>query len=173
MLCNALSKYGRVYHIHSRCPPVKLTHVAGEYYTSKVMKSTELHQHVIIYIYRNPIKALFSRFVGNRSGRENIQVKDPKLDLNDIIRDKVDHIGFGEFFHNYVTPNPERNYKIICVKYEEIFKRQDELSKVLGVGKLNLDKIETPRNYTNTDVLQEIFQELLDEMDGMDFITIV
>jgi hypothetical protein len=174
MLCAALKKYGvLVHHIHTRDPPVKLTRVKGEHYTGIPIKESELDQHVVIYIYRNPIESLFSRFVGNRSGRENIQVADPSLDLDDIVRDGEDHMGFGEFFHNYTTPNPERNYKIICVKYEDIFERQGELAKVLGVGDLGLVKKETPRTYKHEDVLQEIFKDLLEEISRMDFITIV
>jgi hypothetical protein len=173
MLCTALKKYGIVHHIHTRNPPVKLTHVSGEYYTDRPIKESELQQHVVIYIYKNPIKSLFSRFVGNPGGRKNIQVKDPKLDLDDVVRDRVDHLGFGEFFHNYTTPVPERNYKIICVKYEDIFERQDELAQVLGVGDLKLVRKETPRTYKHEEVLQEIFKDLLQEMSRMDFITVV
>ena len=71
---------------------------------------------------------------------------------------------------SYTKPNEKRNYKIYCVKYEDIFDKQDELSKVLGVGKLNLvDK--SSRKNSNKE-LDNIYGDLIAEMKKNEFIII-
>lgn len=171
MLCAALKKYGNVTHIHSRNPPVKLTGVNGEHFNTRQVSEENLDQHVVIYIYKNPIKSLFSRHL-KKSARVNIEAKDPDKGLAETVRDKVDYAGFEEFYRNYTTPNPERNYKIVCVKYDDIFDRQDELSAMLGIGPLELVRKETDRTYEHEDVLMEIYGHLIDEMEKNDFIMI-
>ena len=73
-----------------------------------------------------------------------------------------------EFYDNYTTPNNKRNYKIHCIKYEDIFDKQDELSKLLEVGKLNLVN-ESKRKITNNKI-DEIYSELIDIMNQNSFI---
>lgn len=172
MLCQALRKHGLVTHVHTRKPPVKLTEVRGEYFHHRWIPEDEIENHVVIYIYKNPIKSLFSRHL-NKSARRNIQVENPEKGLEDIVRDKVDYCDFEGFYRNYTTPNPERNYKIICVKYEEIFDRQDELSEMLGIGPLDLVRNETDRVYEHMETLMEIFGPLIEEMEKNDFIMVI
>ena len=71
--------------------------------------------------------------------------------------------------------NSKRNYKIVCVKYEDIFEKQDALSKYLGVGPLNLIKQETnrPENAEITKILEEIYKDLLDDMREKPFLHVV
>jgi hypothetical protein len=65
-----------------------------------------------------------------------------------------------EFYDNYTTPNKKRNYKIYCVKYEDIFDKQDELSELLGIGKLNL--VNQSTRTTGEHRLDEIYADLID-----------
>ena len=69
-----------------------------------------------------------------------------------------------------MKPNTKRNYKIYCVKYEDIFNKQDELSKVLGIGKLNLTNKSNRKSGDNE--LSEIYADLIEEMNNTEFITI-
>ena len=68
-----------------------------------------------------------------------------------------------------------RNYKIICVKYEDLFEKQNELCKLLYIGPLNLVKKETHRlvNKSHEEQLNIIYKDLKNTMNNMDFITIV
>jgi len=75
-----------------------------------------------------------------------------------------------EFYDNYTKPNEKRNYKIICIKYEDIFEKQDELSNLLGIGKLNIVNTSI-RKDSNKD-LDIIYTDLIDEMNKNDFIKI-
>jgi hypothetical protein len=75
-----------------------------------------------------------------------------------------------EFYDNYTLPNAERNYKIYSVKYEDIFDRQDELSNVLGVGKLNL--VNKSTRLKCNERLSEIYKDLIDIMNKNEFIMI-
>ena len=78
---------------------------------------------------------------------KNIQLENTNITIPDLCHQKKDLYKINEFYNNYTTVNSKRNYKIICVKYELIFKKQNKLSKLLGIGPLNLEKIETKRNY--------------------------
>ena len=40
--------------------------------------------------------------------------------MKDIYNTNSDLYKIEDFFDNYTTPNKDRNYKIICVKYEEL-----------------------------------------------------
>ena len=95
--------------------------------------------------------------------------------IEDVIQQGKDLYGIQEFFDNYTKPNPKRNYKIICVKYEELFEKQNELSELLNIGPLNLIKKESKRtiNEENEKSLNEIYRDLKNTMNCMSFITII
>ena len=60
------------------------------------------------------------------------------IKLKDILDSKKDLYKIREFYDNYTKPNKKRNYKIYSVKYEDIFNKKDELSKLLGIEKLDI-----------------------------------
>ena len=100
---------------------------------------------------------------------ENIQT-DKNIKLEDIYKTGQDLYKIREFHDNYIKPNIKRNYKIYCVKYEEIFDKQDELSKLLGIGKLNL--VDKSQIKTSHEKLKKIYADLITEMKENDFIII-
>lgn len=174
MLCKALKKYGTVAHIHSRNPPTELEFVNlyTEFFNGEKVPEKYLNQFKVIYIYRNPIKSCYSRFANdNPNSLRNIQCQ-PGVSFKRVIEEKKDLYGFREFYDNYTTKNPKRNYKIICVKYEDIFDKQNELSKILNIGPLGLVKKETQREQIHLDVLTEIYKEFNEVIDKNDFIFI-
>ena len=62
-----------------------------------------------------------------------------------------------------------------CVKYEDIFNKQDELSKTLNIGELNLEKKETKREdmmHKYYDGLYKVYKDLIEIMNNNDFIII-
>lgn len=178
MLCQALNRYGRSVHIHSRCPPDKLEFVGGnpklhfEWFNGTPIPEDKIDCITVIYIYKNPIKAIYSRF-DNVNHLNHIQCKPCKP--ADVLASKKDLYGIQDFYQNYTTPNSKRNYKIVCVKYEDIFEKQNELSQYLGVGPLNLIKQETnrPENAENTKILEDIYKDLLDDMREKPFLHVV
>ena len=204
MLCNYLHKVGHTEHIHSRKPPVKLTgvgnfkmsgygdyprHPNGEYNnkewfdTTKPLSEDEVNKVKVIYIYRNPIRAIYSRYhPQNKSGLMNIEVPDSTVSLEDIIREKKDLMGLEEFFDNYTTPDPQRNYKIYCIKYEEFFTNYAQVNKALGVRTIGDPPKNTERNFKKpyNDLrdnvysdLEKIYQPLLEKMEEMPIVKII
>jgi len=177
MLCNALKKYGIIEHVHSRKPPSELKYVGGkktycEWFNDINVPEDEIKNFYVIYIYKNPVKSILSRYQ-NQTVLKHVQLEDKTVTIDDLIREKKDLFKIKEFYDNYTKPN-KRNYKIICVKYEDIFEKQDELSRILGIGSLNLKKKETKREYDENKlkVLNEIYKPLLEEMSNNDFIFI-
>jgi hypothetical protein len=174
MLCSALSKYGNVRHIHSRYPPEKLEYIGSENNTSKVyhewfngvkINEDKLDNYEVIYIYRNPVKAILSRF-DNPRHLMHIQLE-KYASINDVINSGEDKFAIEEFYNNYTTKNDNRNYKIHCVRYEDIFDKQDELSELLGIGSLGLIKKETNRDI-NIEIeksLNKIYKNLINRMN--------
>lgn len=196
MLCDALAKYGLIRHIHSRNPPNKLTY-HGHYYEGNSyeewfnnitnpedklkdwytyvewfnnipISEDKLKKYYVIYIYRNPSFAIPSRFYMPEH-LEHIQI-DKNIKLEDVLTTGEDLYKIREFYDNYIKPNEKRNYKIYCVKYEDIFDKQDELSNLLEIGKLNIVN-KSDRKDSNKE-LDKIYADLIEEMNKNDFIII-
>ena len=176
MLCKALSKYGNIEHVHSRKPPDKLQYIGMrnggmtwcEWFNNIPIPEDELKNYYVIYIYRNPSFAIHSRFKIPLHLR-NIQCNPQNIKLEDVLNTGKDLYNIRGFYDNYTKPNMNRNYKIYSVKYEDIFDKQDELSELLGIGKLNLvNKSERKQSDNKLDI---IYSDLIDEMNKKKFIT--
>jgi hypothetical protein len=176
MLTNALRKYGNVRHIHSRNPPNNLEYVGNdkngktyhEWFNGIIIPEKELNNYYVIYIYRNPSFAIQSRFK-NPEHLKHIQI-DESIKLDNVLKTKKDLYKIREFYDNYTKPNEKRNYKIYCVKYEDIFDKQDDLSKLLGIGKLNIKNKSSTKN--SIEELDYIYSDLIAEMNKNKFIII-
>jgi hypothetical protein len=176
MLCTALKPFGQVYHVHSRIPPDNLQYIGDEmggnsyieWFNGINIPDNEIKNYYVIYIYKNPVKSIMSRFCIPEHLR-HIQL-DTDIKLDDVLNTGTDLYKIREFYDNYTQSNEKRNYKIYSVKYEEIFDKQHELSKILGIGDLNLVKRETER--THPEKLNEIYKELIDIMNKNNFIII-
>ena len=172
MLCAALQKYGHVEHVHSRNHPLELEYIGNkkkqnhhlEWFNGVKIPKEDLNDYTVIYIYRNPIDCIYSRFyMSDHLG--NIQVENRYTTIEDVLSQQKDLYGIEEFYRNY-TRKQNRNYNIICVKYETIFENQDILSSVLNIGPLNLIKRETNKKNDAAEIetLKEIYGNLLHEM---------
>ena len=184
MLHSALKKYGDAKHIHSRKPPNKLEYIGNEkggntyheWFNGITVPEDKLNDYYVIYIYRNPSFAILSRFQDLKH-LQHIQT-DESVKLNDVLNTKKDLYKIREFYDNYTKPNEKRNYKIYCVKYEDIFDKQDELSKLLGIGKLNLVNKSSAEDNINKSPKKEIkelnniYRDLIEEMNKNEFIII-
>jgi len=176
MLCSSLNKYGETKHIHSRNPPDELEYIGREkggktyeeWFNGISIPEKQLKNYYVIYIYRNPSFSIESRFE-NSDHLKHIQI-DNSIKLNDVLSSKKDLYKIREFYDNYTKPNIKRNYKIYCVKYEDIFHKQDELSELLGIGKLNMVNKST-RKVVSKD-LNDIYADLITEMNQNEFIKI-
>lgn len=176
MLCSALNKYGKTYHIHSRNPPDNLEYIGtekggktyGEWFNGIPIPEEELKNYYVIYIYRNPCFSILSRF-DNPKHLEHIQI-DNSIKLKEVLDSKKDLYKIREFYDNYIKTNTKRNYKIFCLKFEDIFDKQDELSKLFGIGNLNL--INESCRKDSIEQLDYIYDDLINEMRNNDFITI-
>ena len=185
MLYSALQKIKEITqasHVHSRTPPDNLEYIGHrnghgkycyrEWFNGVKIPEDEIKDYYVLYIYRNPVKCIVSRFQIPEH-LQHIQV-DKNIKLDDVLNKSEDLYGIHEFYNNYTQPNEKRNYKIISVKYEEIFDKQDELSEMLGIGPLNLVKKESnPVVYDEqTQTLNKIYKDLTNAMDKNDFIMI-
>lgn len=150
-----LNNFGKTYHVHDPNPPILLEGVGDNvihkfkyqpnrthngFFNKKIVPSSELNNIFVIYIYRNPIKSIISRFTvqGNleknpKAHLENIK-GNPDITINDVINTEKDLFNLEKFFDNYTTINEKRNYKIICIKYEELWNNIEELNKILNIG---------------------------------------
>ena len=175
MLQYALCNYGNVKHIHSKKPPDKLEYTGTEkggntyreWFNGITIPENELENYYVIYIYRNPSFSIPSRFT-NPDHLEHIQT-DKSIKLDDVLTSGKDLYKIREFYDNYMKVNKNRNYKIYCVKYEDIFDKQDELSDLLGIGKLNMVN-KSFRKHSNKE-LDKIYFDLIEEMNQNNFIT--
>jgi hypothetical protein len=195
ILCKYLKNFGDVRHIHSRVPPKTLEFVGkekggdayGEWFNGVEIEKKRLKKNMyyVIYIYRNPIKAIYSRF-RNPFHLDHIQVVRTTT-IQDVIEKKQDLYGIRDFYNNYmlnaIVKNgktiPKRNYSIICIKYEDLFDNLDELHGTLGIipeevaevkQVFKMEKQETEREYPEYDSLYEIYKDLIEEMNKNNFI---
>ena len=182
MLCEYLSNFGTAKHIHSRNPPEKLTYFSQEQlrlfgmeqFGDGPIPDDERSNYYVIFIYKNPIKAIYSRF-SNPGHLSHIQC-DSSIKYADILSSKKDLYGIEEFFDNYTTANPSRNYKIYCVKYEELFDKIPELNSALNIQDkpwLFPEKIETNHDYREYEKFETIYSNLINKMNKMGFLHII
>jgi hypothetical protein len=186
VLCDYLSHFGVVKHVHSRSPPSILTHVGlnakwHEWFSTVPIQTQDLHKYYVIYIYRDPIKAIQSRFQ-QPAHLAHIQIN-PATTLQQVIDSKKDLYGIEDFFDNYTSASSttsastQRNYKIYCVKYEELFNNMNEFNKTFNIQcSKDLYPVEktTPKtmNPVLTKVLEDIYANVLIKMRAMRFITV-
>ena len=181
MLTKYLANFGNAFHIHSRHPPKYLTYPGNwnnvykqdnknneEWFNKTIINPKYLQRFKVIYLYRNPIKAVHSSFQTPRH-LYNIQCNREIIPLNQVIQSKKDLYQLESFFDNY-TNDSERNYDIISVKYEDFWDNLQEFHETLQIP---LDetivphKKETQRIYLGVNELNEIYQPLLDKMNKL------
>lgn len=180
MLVRYLAKFADyVEHVHGRYPPTELTYVGDSVYY-EWFNPTKIPQHKldrikVIFIYRNPLDAIYSRF-DNPEHLRHIQCPDINVKLEDVVNTKQDLYKVGEFFDNYTKEDPDRNYQIYCVKYEDFFNNIQEFNRILGIPDrpdFYPKEMVTERDKPYYKELTEIYQPLIDKMNKMPFIKIV
>jgi len=184
MLCSYLMNFGKVWHIHSRRPPNKLTNIGtidnSEWFNNQILDEQSRSETKVLFIYRNPVDAILSRFYGSKHLR-NIQT-DPNITMDDVVKRKKDLYGITEFFDNY-TKLDNKNYDIYCIKYEDFFDKIEELNELLGLSPTpNMYPIQREtkylwgttksKRYDLVEPLKEVYAELIQEMEDMPFIKI-
>jgi hypothetical protein len=189
ILFNYLSNFGNVYHIHDRYPPDKLCYTGNintnepvyeEWFNKTEIPENKLSNYKVIFIYRNPIDVIFSRFA-TPSGPNITHMKHVKCDNNgeiyfgDVIKSGKDLYKLEEFFDNY-TLLKERNYTIYCIKYELFFNNISLLNKALGIPDIKSlypFKNERKKRYTYVKELATIYYSLINKMSRMRFLEII
>jgi len=182
-ICHYLGNFGDVYHIHSRFPPNNLTKtgyddniftIGSEWFSNKIIPNEEIYKYKVIFIYRNPIYSIYSRF-NDKQHLLNIQCSDNNITISNCIEQKKDLFELDNFFDNYTTPNKDKNYNIYCIKYEDFWSNISKFNKLLFIPDINElypIKKETFKNMTEYENLKEIYTSLLEKMDNMNSIEI-
>jgi len=182
-ICHYLGNFGDVYHIHSRFPPNNLTKtgyddniftIGSEWFSNKIIPNEEIYKYKVIFIYRNPIYSIYSRF-NDKQHLLNIQCSDNNITISNCIEQKKDLFELDNFFDNYTTPNKDKNYNIYCIKYEDFWSNISKFNKLLFIPDINelyQIKKETFKNMTEYENLKEIYTSLLEKMDNMNSIEI-
>ena len=185
MLVEYLSHFGNVYHIHSRHPPEKLQYIGNknnhhthinqyEWFNDKEIPEDQLSNYTVFYIYRNPISAIYSRFLST-AHLQNIQCQNINLQIQDIIDSSSDLYGIDEFFDNYMNPVASRNYTIYGIKYDKLFENMSQFNTFFNLPddpKIYPVKNERDRKKsTHHYLLEIIYGNLIRKMDTYDFIT--
>lgn len=183
-----LSNFGNVYHIHDRYPPDNLCYtgnintnepVYNEWFNKTEIPQEKLLNYRVIFIYRNPIDVIFSRFALAK-GPNIAHMKNIKCDNNgeiyfgDVLKTGRDLYKLEDFFDNYTLPK-ERNYPIYCIKYEDFFYNIANFNKILGIPDIKSlypIKIERKKKYTYVKELLSIYYSLIIKMKNMKFIEI-
>lgn len=195
MLYRYLRNFGKAYHIHSRAPPDMLSHVGNdratqptysEWFNTTPLIDAELANTVVIFIYRNPVDVIMSRCVClNQRGAANVNhqkhIQCPNrcdISIQDIIQSREDLFGLESFFDTYTTSRAQRNYPIICIKYESLFDNWHRINKLLhipNVPSLYPTRKETTRHIPEhyKTVLYEIYAPLINKMNKMAWCHIV
>ena len=189
ILFNYLSNFGNVYHIHDRYPPNKLCYtgkinttenIYEEWFNKTEIPENKLSNYKVIFIYRNPIDVIFSRFA-LANGPNIPHMKNIKCDYNgeiffgDILKSGKDLYKLEEFFDNYTTLK-ERNYPIYCVKYEYFFNNIEFFNNILGIPNIKSlypINVERKKKYTYVKNLTLIYFSLINKMRSMRFIEII
>jgi len=189
VIFNYLSNFGNVYHIHDRYPPNKLTYIGSEntntpvyneWFNTIEIPEDKLCNYKVIFIYRNPIQVIFSRFAQPK-GPNIPHLQHIKCDNNgeiyfgDIIKTSKDLYKLEEFFDNYTIPK-NRNYPIYCIKYEDFFSNISIFNKILGIPDIKSlypVKNERQKKLTYIVELSIIYYSLMNKMKKMRSIELI
>ena len=189
VLFNYLSLFGNVYHIHDRFPPNNLSYIGSnntnediysEWFNETEIPKEKLFNYKVIFIYRNPIPTIFSRFAQAKGPNIN-HLKHIKCDNNgniniyDVIRSKRDLYKIEEFFDNYISPKT-RNYDIYAIKYELFWDNIVLFNKIIGIPdikELYPVRQERAKKYSFVKELNFIYRTLILKMNKMKFIEII
>ena len=189
ILFNYLSNFGKVYHIHDRYPPTKLKYIGkentdedvySEWFNKIEIPQDKLKNYKVIFIYRDPIKAIFSRFA-LQNGPHITHLQHIMCDNNgnipllNVIKSRSDLYKLEEFYDNYTIPK-ERNYDIYAVKYEQFWDNISLFNKIIDIPDIKwLYPIRQERRkrefYINE--LSYIYVSLFQKMRKMKFIEII
>ena len=189
IIYNYLSNFGNVYHIHDRYPPEKLCYVGNEntyipvyseWFNETEIPEDKLTKYKVLFIYRNPIQVIFSRFAQvkgpNVAHLQHIKCnKNGLIHFGDVIRSRKDLYGLEEFFDNYTLPK-KRNYNIYCIKYEDFFNNISTFNNILGIPDIKSlypKKVERPKSFSYVKELSFIYNSLMLKMNSMKFIEII
>ena len=188
-LLNYLSFFGNVYHVHDRHPPNKLSHIGkenskedvyNEWFNSTTIPEDKIKNYKVIFIYRNPLPVIFSRFAQaagpNIPHLQHIKCQNNgDINLFDVLKTGRDLYGVIEFFNNYTVPT-NRNYGIYAVKYEMFWDNIPTFNRVLGipdVKSLYPVRQEKPRRLQFVRELTYIYSSLINKMNSMRFIELI
>jgi len=189
ILFNYLSNFGNVYHIHDRYPPDKLKYVGKhntdnpvyeEWFNDVEIDETKLKNYKVIYIYRNPVKVIYSRCINNTGANINhlqhiMCDNNGNVQLSNVLIQNKDLYKLEEFYDNY-TVRKERNYKIYCVKYEQFWDNISLFNKILeipDIQELQPKKFEHPKKMYFKNSLTRIYASLINKMNKNRFIEII
>ena len=186
MLCSHLGHAGTAFHIHSRQPPLELCGVGGDehFNLEEIIPPSRVDSFRVIFLYRNPIDVIYSRFINPEkveefaidhspaSHQKNIQCEGT-WSLEEVIEARTDLYQLEQFFDNYTTPDPGRNYTIYAVKYEELFSQLPDLHLTLGIKPppSRLERKERQKEDFYREELEVIYSGLISKMKSLPFIT--
>ena len=165
-LCRYLGNFGsRVYHVHSRRPPPRLTEVDlfTEHFTNVPVKDPDVR---VLFVYRDPVRAILSRFE-SPVHLKNIECAPTTLEA--VVASGQDLYGLSEFFYNYLDSR-KRNYPILFVKYEALFTHLPLVHRMLGIPQkpgIALERRETLRVRPEEKALRDIYAKLNRAMAAM------
>ena len=185
MLRGFLRNYGKTYHPHSKQPPAKLTHPEkrkdlGEVNFVQKGKLVISNRAKVIYIFRNPIDALKSRYgiehCKNVEG--DWQELPPSIEEYAVIG--KDLFGLEIHFNNWTQENEgQRDYSICCIRYETLWHHLKELFDYLEIPHRDLVQFparkETKRliDEKTENLLKLMYQPLIDKMDAFPEFSII
>ena len=187
MLCKYLNNFGKSYHFHDRFIPNYITYpfiIRNKnwtyddccYFSNIIIENYNIKNYTVIYLYRNPIYSIYSRFIKNSHGNvklhlQNILCDNINTTLDEILKKEEDLYKLTEFYDNFVNNNNHCNYDIHCIKFEQFFKKLNEFNNYFGL-KSNIELIEKTykKNMPNYDNLHIIYKNLIDKQDKNGFI---
>jgi hypothetical protein len=189
VIYNYLSNFGKVYHIHDRYPPNKLSYVGkentnedvyNEWFNRIEIPEDQVENYKVIFIYRNPLQVIYSRFA-QKNGPNINHLKHIKchnegnINIFDVLKSGKDLYKMEEFFDNYVNVK-DKNYNIYCLKYELFWYNISLFNRMMGIPNvqhLYPEKRERLKQIQFQTRLNQIYASLLRKMNSMRFIEIV
>ena len=187
MLQTYLSHFGNTFHLHSRNPPNKLTRVgtsdSHELFNNIEIQFKPMDKIKVIYIYRNPIDAIYSRFYVKyddnyfTAGDHLTNIGAEHWSTEVVIGNMVDLWKLDEFFNNYTIPNNKRNYQIYCVNYDKFWDNISSFNSALNLPDIKelhpIRKESSTHHSIYRKELTQIYKSLADKMESFSPIVIV
>ena len=176
-----LNNFGKSYHIHERNPKKNLCYpinykndicvpTACAQFSNYQIENHNLKNYTFIFLIRNPVKCIYSRFINNKYCNYKHHLKHifcDIIELKDVINSNKDLYKLNEFYDNYT--NSKKQYNILVINFDNIDNNIENINRILKIPKNNYFPKLVHKDYNHDKTVVKIYETLSQKIDKIQY----